>query len=71
MGHPQGLKSLGVFKPGKWNIIDGWLFEKTLNLSHNALTGTLPVWALQKLAEPSEGLTVKLEVSSPPAALPS
>lgn len=65
----QGLKALGAFKPGKWSIIDGWLFEKTLNLSHNALSGALPVWALQALAA-GEGLTVKLEVRRSPA-LPS
>ena len=45
-GCAQGLKALGAFRPGKWNIIDGWLFEKTLNLSHNALSGALPVFGL-------------------------
>ncbi len=58
---PQALERLGAFQPGHWNIIDGWLFEKTLNLSGNSLSGPLPAWALQKMAA-DVGLTVKLQV---------
>ena len=60
----QALERLGAFQPGQWNIIDGWLFEKTLNLSGNSLSGPLPAWALQRQAADG-GLTVKLQVGAP------
>jgi hypothetical protein len=60
-GVPVALRSLAAFAPGDWNVLDGLLFEKTLNLSHNELTGQLPGWALQFYAA-DEGLTVNLEV---------
>ena len=37
------------------------MFEKTLNLSSNMLSGDLPVWAMQHFAA-DDGLTVDLEV---------
>jgi hypothetical protein len=55
------IQKLGAFLSGSWNILDGLLFEKTLNLSHNAFVGELPAWALhRKSADP--GLTVQLAV---------
>ncbi|EIE18615.1 hypothetical protein COCSUDRAFT_83604 [Coccomyxa subellipsoidea C-169] len=58
-GVPDGLQNLAAFQPGAWNILDGWMFEKTLNVSGNDLSGPLPVWALQRFTA-DEGLTVKL-----------
>lgn len=60
-GVPDALKRLGAFQPGDWNILDGWMFEKTLNVSNNEFSGPLPVWALQQFSA-DEGLTVKLAV---------
>lgn len=60
-GVPDALNKLGAFQPGDWNILDGWMFEKTLNISDNEFSGPLPVWALQQ-ASKGEGLTVKLAV---------
>ena len=62
---PLELQKLGAFLPGSWNILDNLLFEKTLNVSHNAFTGELPVWALHRKSA-DDGLTVKLEVSDDP-----
>lgn len=66
-GVPDGLQNLAAFQPGAWNILDGWMFEKTLNVSGNDLSGPLPVWALQRFTA-DEGLTVKLAVRRPPGA---
>jgi hypothetical protein len=55
------LQKLGTFLPGSWSVLDGLLFEKTLNLSQNAFVGKLPAWALHSMsADP--GLTVQLAV---------
>ena len=55
------FQKLGAFLPGSWNILDGLLFEKTLNLSQNAFSGPLPTWALHSMSGDT-GLTVKLAV---------
>ena len=60
---PPALHQLGAFQPGSWAILDGLLFKKTMNLSGNALSGALPVWALHAMSA-DEGLTVNLVVSS-------
>lgn len=66
---PPELQKLGAFLPGSWNILDNLLFEKTLNVSHNAFTGELPAWALHSKSA-DEGLTVRLEVIRWPHANP-
>ena len=63
---PPELQKLGAFLPGSWNILDNLLFEKTLNVSHNELTGELPAWALHSKSA-DEGLTVRLEVICRPS----
>lgn len=60
-GVPDSLSNLGAFQPGAWNILDGWMFQKTLNISSNDFNGPLPVWALQR-STADEGLTVELAV---------
>ena len=57
----EEFQKLGAFLPGAWNILDGLLFQKTLNLSQNAFSGELPTWALHSMSA-DEGLTVQLAV---------
>ena len=57
----EEFQKLGAFLQGDWNILDGLLFQKTLNLSHNAFSGQLPTWALHSMSA-DKGLTVQLAV---------
>ena len=57
----EEFQKLGAFQPGSWNILDGLLFQKTLNLSQNAFSGQLPTWALHSMSA-DKGLTVQLAV---------
>lgn len=57
----EEFQKLGAFLPGSWNILDGLLFQKTLNLSQNTFSGQLPTWALHSMSG-DQGLTVQLAV---------
>ena len=63
------FQKLGAFQPGSWNILDGLLFQKTLNLSQNAFSGQLPTWALHGMSA-DKGLTVQLAVRPQSRAAP-
>ncbi len=59
----QEFTKLGAFLSGSWNILDGLLFQKTLNLSQNAFNGQLPTWAIHKMSA-DQGLSVQMAVGT-------